>query len=457
MKGIRLAVSPLPLAILWALGAASGQESRGIPAVYRRWVEQDAAYLITDAERCVFQGLQTDAERDRFIEQFWARRNPHPESTSNEFEDEHYRRMAYANDRFASTVAGWKTDRGRVYILYGPPDQVEDHSHGVGLAFDTFPYLIWRYRYIEGRGTQAVEFADTTFTGDFRGEMNPKGMALTVPGTEPTAANGCGGESGRVTKGRDLAEEFSLITQGFAFVDNRHTVIDFKVHTDFFPVSETTVQVNITFQFDQTDKTPLHTYGMVTTMPRRFVSGFVGEDAIARPATEPVTYQQSLYLRPGAYRLGMYARDVADTAVGHFEGKITVPQLDPTKPSTSSLVLADQVETVPMNYPSRVFVVGSSKVRPRVGGIFKASEALWMFLKAYHVPEGTAHYEIVRDGAGDAVLDQSEALQATPQETLQKRVSLEKMTPGQYTARVRILDAKGVAVCAAAEARFTVE
>jgi GWxTD domain-containing protein len=97
---------------------------------YRIWLEQDVAYIMTDEERRAFLELGNDDEREQFVEQFWLRRDPTPETAENEYKEEHYRRIAYANDHFASGIPGWKTDRGRIYIRFGPPDDIEAHPSG---------------------------------------------------------------------------------------------------------------------------------------------------------------------------------------------------------------------------------------------------------------------------------------------------------------------------------------
>src|ERR1700722_10739384 len=125
---------------------------------YRKWLNEDVAYIITDEERKAFRRLSTDDERENFIEAFWLRRDPTPDTEENEFKEEHYRRIAYANDHFPSGIPGWKTDRGRIYIVYGPPDEIDDHSSGGtydrpieegGGETSTFPFETWRYRYLE--------------------------------------------------------------------------------------------------------------------------------------------------------------------------------------------------------------------------------------------------------------------------------------------------------------------
>jgi GWxTD domain-containing protein len=162
---------------------------------YRKWLNEDVAYIIEDREREAFKRLQTDEEREKFIEQFWLRRDPTPGTPQNEFKEEHYRRIAYTNVHFADGhVAGWKTDRGRIYITYGPPDEIESHPAGGsyrrpseqgGGETSTFPFEQWRYRYIEGIGTNVIiEFVDSTRSGEYRMTMDPseKDVSLNVPG-----------------------------------------------------------------------------------------------------------------------------------------------------------------------------------------------------------------------------------------------------------------------------------
>ncbi|MBV9572803.1 MAG: GWxTD domain-containing protein, partial [Acidobacteriales bacterium] len=133
-----------------------------ISSTYKKWLSEDVAWIITDEERAAFKQLSNDEERDQFIENFWQRRDPTPDTVENEFKEEHYRRIAYANEHFAAGIPGWKTDRGRMYIMYGPPDEIDSHPSGGsyerpmeegGGETSTFPFEDWRYRYIDGVGT----------------------------------------------------------------------------------------------------------------------------------------------------------------------------------------------------------------------------------------------------------------------------------------------------------------
>ena len=97
---------------------------------YNKWLDEEVRWIISDEERTAFKRLQTDDEKQAFIEQFWLRRDPTPDTEENEFKEEHYRRIAWANDRFASGIPGWKTDRGQIYIKFGPPDENDSHTSG---------------------------------------------------------------------------------------------------------------------------------------------------------------------------------------------------------------------------------------------------------------------------------------------------------------------------------------
>jgi len=138
---------------------------------YRKWLNEDVAYIITDEERTAFKRLQTDEEREQFIEQFWLRRDPTPDTIENEFKEEHYRRIAYTNEQFASGIPGWKTDRGRIYITYGPPDEIEDHPATPTAS----AYQQWRYKWIAGVGNNVIiEFIDPQGMHEYHMTMDPQ-------------------------------------------------------------------------------------------------------------------------------------------------------------------------------------------------------------------------------------------------------------------------------------------
>src|SRR6201997_4648177 len=162
--------------------AKRSREQENASRVFRKWLDEDVAYIITNEERAAYKALKTDEEREQFIEQFWLRRDPTPDTVENEFKEDHYERIAYANERFASGIPGWKTDRGRIYIIYGKPDEIESHPSGGtyerpmeegGGETSTFPFEDWRYRYLEGIGQEVIiEFVDTCMCGDYHMTMD---------------------------------------------------------------------------------------------------------------------------------------------------------------------------------------------------------------------------------------------------------------------------------------------
>ena len=160
---------------------------------YKEWLEKDVAYVITEEERKAFKKLATDDERERFIEEFWRRRDPDPDTDENEFKEEYYERIAYANEHFSSGIPGWKSDRGRIWIMYGKPHERETHPMGGqydrpayegGGTTNTYPFEIWFYRYLPGVGSGIeIEFVDPTGSGEYRIARNPneKDAMLMVP------------------------------------------------------------------------------------------------------------------------------------------------------------------------------------------------------------------------------------------------------------------------------------
>ena len=174
--------------------ASSKALKQELSSTYKKWLNEDVIYIITPEEKSAFKQLSNDEERDQFIEQFWLRRDPTPDTPENEYKEEHYRRIAYANEHFAAGKPGWKTDRGRIYIMWGPPDQIDTHPSGGtydrpqeegGGTTSTYPFEDWRYRYLEGVGQEVnLEFVDPCMCGDFHlaTDPNEKDALLHTPG-----------------------------------------------------------------------------------------------------------------------------------------------------------------------------------------------------------------------------------------------------------------------------------
>ena len=157
-------------------GRTDSAQGSVLTEAYRKWLREEVVYIISKTESDVFMTLKTDAEREHFIGQFWERRNPYPGVADNPEKTEHYRRLAYVNAHFACSIPGWKTDRGRIYIVNGEPDGKESHptggwdrrevTGGTGSAGD-FPFERWRYDHLAGGGTAEFLFVDKQLDGSF--------------------------------------------------------------------------------------------------------------------------------------------------------------------------------------------------------------------------------------------------------------------------------------------------
>jgi len=480
---------------------------------YRKWLNEDVAYIITDEERQAFKRLQTDEEREQFIEQFWLRRDPTPDTVENEFKEEHYRRIAYSNENFASGIPGWKTDRGRIYITYGPPDEKETHPSGGtyerptdegGGTTSTFPFEQWRYRYIEGIGTDInIEFVDPTMSGEYRMTMDPseKDALLYVPGAGLTMMEQMGMASKNdrfnrsdgthlgVPQGQESEKmnEFSRLEQFAklqkppavkfkdleAAVNSRisYNILPMKVRADFFPLTEASVLTFVTLQFDNKDlqfhakdgvqKASVNIFGKVSTMTRRIVTNFEDTVEVTSPpeylqqtAQRKSIYNKSVPLAPGTYRLNVVAKDVIGGNLNSYEVALVVPRMDNEKLMASNIVLADLIEHVPTkSIGMGQFVIGTSKVRPRVDDIFKREEKMGIYFKIYNfgtdgenrIPEGEVSYELTRNGTNEKIFEITEEVSKIPgasanQVTVEKLFPLKDLLPGQYTLRVKITD-----------------
>ena len=480
---------------------------------YRKWLNEDVAYIITDEERTAFKRLQTDEEREQFIEQFWLRRDPTPDTVENEFKEEHYRRIAYSNENFASGIPGWKTDRGRIYITYGPPDEKETHPSGGtyerpseegGGTTSTYPFEQWRYRYIEGVGTDIIiEFVDPTMSGEYRMTMDPseKDALLYVPGAGLTMMEQMGMSSKddrfNRTDGTHLGVPFGAETEKMnefnrleqfaklqkppavkfkdleAAVNSRisYNILPMKVRADFFPLTEASVLTFVTLQFDNKDlqfhakdgvqKAAVNIFGKVSTMTRRIVTNFEDTVEVTSPpeylqqtAQRKSIYNKSVPLAPGTYRLNVVAKDVIGGNLNSYEVALVVPRMDNEKLTASNIVLADLIEHVPTkSIGMGQFVIGTSKVRPRVDDIFKREEKMGIYFKIYNfgtdgenrIPEGEVSYELTKNGTNEKIFEITEDVSKIPgasanQVTVEKLFPLKDLLPGQYTLRVKITD-----------------
>src|ERR1700676_4565975 len=487
---------------------------------YRKWLDEDVRWIITDEEKSAFMQLSNDEERDQFIEAFWQRRDPTPDTEENEFKEEHYRRIAYANEHFPAGIPGWKTDRGRTYIVFGPADEIDSHPSGGsyerpmeegGGETSTFPFETWRYRYLEGIGQEVIiEFVDSCMCGDYhmtidRSEkdalkytpnagltlyesmgMSSKASRFSGGGLEQLGAGP--NSSQQQTKQFDRLEQFAKLQAPppVKFKDLEEIVntklitnlMPFDVRSDFVKVTGDTVLVPITIQMKYRDITfsnkdgvqrgTVNIFGRVTTLTGKIVQTFedtaqidVPAELLPRTAENSSVYWKALPLRPGRYKVEIAVKDVNGDRKGLWSRGIVVPEFSDDKLSTSTLIVADQMEAVPTKDVSTGnFVIGLTKVRPRVApadgkpALFKRSRDqkvnFWMQVynlgvdEKTHKPSATFEYDIVNIATNKSVVQQVESSEKMgnigEQVTLQKSIASANLPPGLYKIQIKVND-----------------
>ncbi len=426
--------------------AKSDKELRKeLDSQYRKWLDEDVVYIISPEERTSFLHLSTNEEREQFIEAFWQRRNPDPDSADNTFKEEHYRRIAYVNEHFSSGIPGWKTDRGRIYIMWGPADEIESHPSGGsyqrpteegGGETSTYPFEDWRYRYLEGIGENVIlEFVDPTMSGEYHLTMDPseKDALLMVPGAGLTQMESMGLASKTArfnnTDGTHDAAPIGMATEAMneftrldlyakiqqappvkfkdleAVVTSRlvRDQVKFDYRFYFLRITSDTVLVPITVQIPTgqlsfqekqgVDSATVNLFARISTLSGRIVQTF--EDTVKRdvPASllqqakaVPSIYQKAVPLSPGLYRLDIVLKDVNNGNVGVVNTRLPVPRFEDDHLSSSSLILADQITPVSSkDIGLGQFVLGDVKVRPKLDASFAASDGMGVFLQIYNL------------------------------------------------------------------------
>ncbi len=486
---------------------------------YRKWLDEDVRWIITDQEKSAFMQLSNDEERDQFIEAFWQRRDPTPDTEENEFKEEHYRRIAYANEHFAAGIPGWKTDRGRIYIVFGPADEIESHPSGGsyerpmeegGGETSTFPFEQWRYRYLEGIGQEVIiEFVDTCMCGDYHMtiDRSEKDALKYTPNAGLTLYEQMGmtSKASRFTNGGieqlgqspfnkdlqskqfDRLEQFAKLQAAPAvkFKDLEEVVntkiiynlMPFDVRADFVKVTNDTVLVPVTIQIKNRDVTfqnkdgvergTVNIFGRVTTLTGKIVQTFedtvqvdVPVELLPKTAENSSVYWKALPLRisQNRYRLDIVVKDVNGDRKGTWSHAIQIPDFSEDRLSSSTLIIADQMEPVAAkNVGTGNFVIGTTKVRPRVAPsdgkpiLFKRNQKLNFWMQVYnlsvdektHKPSATIEYNVT-DANNKAVIHTVESTDTMgnvgDQVTLQKTLSAANLQPGLYKIVIRVND-----------------
>jgi len=486
---------------------------------YRKWLDEDVRWIITDEEKSAFMQLSNDEERDQFIEAFWQRRDPTPDTEENEFKEEHYRRIAYANEHYAAGIPGWKTDRGRTYIVFGPADEVESHPSGGsyerpmeegGGETSTFPFEQWRYRYLEGIGQEVIiEFVDSCMCGDYHMtiDRSEKDALKYTPNAGLTLYEqmGMSSKASRFTNGGieqlgqspfnkdlqtkqfDRLEQFAKLQAAPAIkfkdleevVRHKITVnlMPFDVRADFVKVTSDTVLVPVTIQIKNRDVTfqnkdgvergTVNIFGRVTTLTGKIVQTFedtvqvdVPVELLPKTAENASVYWKALPLRisQNRYRLDIVVKDVNGDRTGSWSHAIQIPDFSEDKLSSSTLIIADQMEPVATkNVGTGNFVIGTTKVRPRVAPsdgkpiLFKRNQKLNFWMQVYnlsvdektHKPSATIEYNVT-DANNKAVIHTVESTDTMgnvgDQVTLQKTLSAANLPAGLYKIEIKVND-----------------
>jgi GWxTD domain-containing protein len=493
-----------------------GRLEKELATPYKKWLEEEVPYIISDEERSAFLQLATNEEREQFIESFWQRRDPTPDTVENEFKEEHYRRIAYANERFASGVPGWRTDRGRIYIIWGAPDEIESHPTGGmynrpseegGGQTSTYPFEQWRYRYLEGIGNNIIiEFVDPSGSGEYHMTMDPgeKDALAKIPGaglsdleamgmssktdrfnrtdgsTAPRSLMNNGDSSGGLASQNEFTrlEQFAKVQTPppVKFKDLEEVVssrilrnqIAFDYRFDYLRITGDSILVPITVQIQNKQMTfhtkegvhsaTMNLFARISTLSGRIVQTF--EDVIQRdfPDTllEPSlkgfsVYQKAVPLRPGLYKLDVVIKDVNSGNVGVLNTRLAVSSIPDEKLDASSLILADQIEPVATkDVGTGQFVIGSTKVRPKLDAEFRADQPLGIYLQFYNLKvDDTTHKNDlsvdIKISAGQQTITHEvktgQQLQQTgDQITFQRVIAPKTLTPGKYKLEIQATD-----------------
>ena len=475
-----------------------------INKAYKDWLSKDVEYIITGDERRAFKALKTDEERENFIENFWRRRDPDPDTEENEYREEYYERIAYANEHYASGIPGWKTDRGRIYITFGKPDGIESHPSGGsydrpsyegGGSTTTYPFETWFYRHLDnvGEGIE-VEFVDPTGTGEYRIARSPneKDALATVPGAGLNTSEQLGlsnkgdriGGSGQQNYQREQDSPFRRLevltalqrppqvkfsdlqtAASDAVIDNNP--LDFDMRVDFFRQSDDRVVTTFTIQasnrelvFDSVGGIPtarMNIFGKIQAVSGKRSGIF--EDSVTTNATEQELseakdrksiYQKAIALAPGTYKVDVVVRDVASGNKGIRSIGFEVPKYQENKLDTSTLILASTLRSTTERDIGGSFIIGSAKVVPNLSGVYKKGQDVGIYMQVYNAgidqttlrPAVDVNYVLTKDGK--EILNQPENWEGLSDSgqrlTLARMISTNAMATGNYEVKVKIKD-----------------
>lgn len=417
------------------------KQTRELDDVFKRWLKEDVVYIISPEERKAFDKLQTDEEREQFIEAFWRRRDPDPDTPDNPTREEHYRRIAYANQHFTSGIPGWKTDRGRTYIAWGKPDSIESNPTGSqytrpywqgGGSTTTYAFEVWWYRWLPGVGDNIeIEFVDRSGTGEYKIARSPdeKDALLYVGNAGPTEWEQLGlaqrserpaystgyypnapynktqfamiEQLAALERGPGDSQKFSSMTLLIDDPKIEQNALPFSVRADFYKISERDVATAITLQLEHGDlafenkggvySATVNVEAIITQLSGRRSGRFqevistpnYGEENFTVGQQQKSAFQKMVALEPGHYKIDVIARDTTSGKTGIIHQSFVVPKYEESKLSTSTLVLASRLEENTNRGVSTQFAVGRFKVIPNASNTFKVGQPVNVFMQVY--------------------------------------------------------------------------
>jgi GWxTD domain-containing protein len=510
INGIAILIAAvLSTSAAWAQKSSSNTDIQDQPRKIK--IEPDKAFtdwlrdvdpIITADELKAWKKLKTNEEREQFIAIFWHRRDPDADTEENEYREAYYERLAYANEHFASGIPGYKTDRGRIYLKYGKPDDVESHPAGGsyerepaegGGSTSTYPFERWWYRHLPGHSDMEIEFVDPTGSGEYRVARNPfeKEATLLIPGASPTL-NGAS-QLDRVTAAAGYGNPFSSREKDSEFewleraklLDSAppvnfdrlggggistpiidQNILGTAVQISYFKQSNDRAIVAFTVQTDNRDlvfrdvggiqTARLNISGRITTVTDRRVGFF--EDAVTTTALpnelidakdRRSAYQKALPLAPGRYRIDVLVRDIESGAASLQHIGFQVPRFGANLAS-SSLILASVLEQVADVPASRQFVIGDKKVIPNLTGTYHRGAPVGLFMQIYNAgidqttlrPSVDVEYVLMKDGKELAkqIEDWRGASTGGERLTLSRLIESSGLSQGDYVVEVHARD-----------------
>lgn len=463
---------------------------------FEDWLAQDVPYIITKEEAAAFKTLKTNEERENFIASFWARRDPNPDTEENEYRDEYYERIAYANEHFATGIPGWKTDRGRIYISRGKPDSVESHPSGGsydrpsyqgGGSTTTYPFEVWFYRHLDdvGDGIE-IEFVDPTGTGEYRlaRDASEKDALAMVPGVGFKATGNNSNFVRQIDTPFERLRIASVLSQSpkvkfpdllalagtnTGVVENENA-IDFDLQIDFFKQSDNRVVTTFTLQTENQELSfkdaggiqtaSMNIFGRITAVTGNKAGNFEDVASISATAQELAEaknnksiYQKALPLPPGTYKVDVAVRDTESGKTGIVRKGFVVPRYDSEKLSTSTLILASRLYQTTEKDIGASFVIGDKKVVPNLSGVYKKGREIGVYLQVYNAgidqmtlkPSVDVEYVLLQNGKEiSAQKENWEGLSDAGQRlTLARLIPTAALPVGNYELKIKINDRVG--------------